>query len=405
MQIVNQVNKVYSKSNPSTYLKDFLNKSKINKYINNRKNFYLKLKLTDKSFKNSTVLDLGSGMGQNTIPLSYMGANCTLVEYDKKSFLASKKLFQKFSNGNFKILNKDIFKFKTKEKFDFVISNGVAHHTQNALKILNRACSFVKKEGFIIIGIANQAGMFQRNLMRYILFAISSNEKEIEKNAKILFKESLIRSKKYSGRSFNEIISDTFINPKFAAITTYEIFEMFKKHKIASYSNYPEIKSLRNLIQTNETQFKLISKNKQFYNPIDFKKDFFIQDLQSMSLNNNANSVKINQQFFKIENLKKKVATMVNDKNSKKYKIDLKKYLNLIKQYNKELKKINKLKIIDISHEDIFYNEVTKIIEILKSTKDKNILFKKLKICIHNSKKIFKGFNGVGMNYYVGFKN
>ncbi len=306
MKVLDQVNKVYSKSNPSTYLKNFLKNSQIKKYVDNRKNFYLKLKLTNKSFKDSTVLDLGSGMGQNTIPLSYMGANCTLVEYDKKSFLASKKLFKKFSKKKFKIINKDIFKFKTKEKFDFVISNGVAHHTQNAYKILNRACSFVKKEGFIIIGIANQAGMFQRNLMRYILFTLSSNEKEIEKNAKILFKESLIRSKKFSGRSFSEIISDTFVNPKIAAINTYKIFEMFKKHKIASYSNYPEIKSLRNLLETNETQFKLISKNKQFYNHIDFKKDFFIQDLQSMSLNNNPNNVKINKHFIEIENLKKK---------------------------------------------------------------------------------------------------
>ena len=111
---------------------------------------------------------------------------------------------------------------------------------------------------------------------------------------------------------------------------------MFKKHKITSYSNYPEIKSLRNLLETNETQFKLISKNKQFYNCIDFKKDFFIQDLQSMSLNKNPNNVKINKHFIEIENLKKKISSMVNDINSKKYKIDLKRYLYLVKNYNKE---------------------------------------------------------------------
>ena len=75
---------------------------------------------------------------------------------------------------------------------------------------------------------------------------------------------------------------------------------------MASYSNYPEIKSLKNLLETNETQFKLISRNKQFYNPIDFNKDFFIQDLQSMSLNNNINNVKISKQFIKIQNLEKK---------------------------------------------------------------------------------------------------
>ncbi len=96
---------------------------------------------------------------------------------------------------------------------------------------------------------------------------------------------------------------------------------------------------------------------------------------------------------------------MVNDINSKKYKIDLKRYLYLVKNYNKKLNKINNIKIIDINHEDIFYKEVIKIIEILRSTKNKKVLLKKLKKFILNSKKIFKGFNGVGMNYYVGYKS
>ena len=50
--------------------------------------------------------------------------------------------------------------------------------------------------------------------------------------------------KKFSGRSFNEIISDTFINPKFSAITTYEIFEIFKFLKWQAIV-YIEIKILK----------------------------------------------------------------------------------------------------------------------------------------------------------------
>ena len=51
----------------------------------------------------------GSGMGLNTIVYSSLGANCTLIEYDKKSVLHSQKLFKKFSKNNYKIINQDIF--------------------------------------------------------------------------------------------------------------------------------------------------------------------------------------------------------------------------------------------------------------------------------------------------------
>ena len=74
-------------------------------------------------------------------------------------------------------INSDVFKYKTNKKFQIVVFNGVAHHTQNPKKILNNACKFLDKKGFIIYGIGNKSGFFQRALQRLILYKISPNIK------------------------------------------------------------------------------------------------------------------------------------------------------------------------------------------------------------------------------------
>ena len=88
--VIEKLNKVYRKQNPSTYLK---NLNHLDKFIKNRENLLLKLKLPKKIFLNSNLIDFGSGTGLNTIVYSSLGANCTLIEYDKKSVLHSQKLF------------------------------------------------------------------------------------------------------------------------------------------------------------------------------------------------------------------------------------------------------------------------------------------------------------------------
>ena len=113
MTITQKVNEVYNKHNPSLYLN---NLSQVDKFIKNRINLLTALKLPERIFQNSTLIDYGSGTGLNTLVYDYLGANCTLVEYDKKSYQYSKDLFKKLSKNKYKIYNKDIFSFRTNKK-------------------------------------------------------------------------------------------------------------------------------------------------------------------------------------------------------------------------------------------------------------------------------------------------
>ena len=406
ISVVRQVNRVYAKLNPSFYLKNLNNKSEVIKFYNNRRNFYLKLKITDKLLKDSTLLDLGSGAGQNSLSFSIMGAKCTLVDYDKFSCQQANIIFKKYSKKKFKIINKDIFKFKSNKKFDFVVSNGVAHHTKDSYKNLEIACDFVKEKGFIIFGIANQSGMFQRNLMRLILFNICEDEKEIYAKAKILFKESISRSIKFSGRSADEIIADTFVNPKFAAIDVKSIFRIFSEHNITLYSAYPDVKNIENFLGLNETQFKLLNnKSKQFHNIVKRQNEVYLHDFQSLSLNTNISH--LGEYFSKIKKLDKirdYTSRIVNDKNFKNYNVNLSKLVSNMRQLDHKISNLEKISILDKKHNKRFFKEAINIIKIINEKKDNEEKFLKLKKYISKTRYIFKGYNGVGMNYYVGYK-
>ena len=399
--VIEKLNNVYKKQNPSTYLK---NLDHLDKFINNREKLLLKLKLPKKVFLNSNLIDFGSGMGLNTIVYSSLGANCTLIEYDKKSVLHSQELFKKFSKNNYKIINQDIFKIKISKKYDFVISNGVAHHTKDPFLNLKICIKSLKKGGFFILGIGETNGFFQRNLQRYILYKLAKNNDEIIFFAKKLFKEHLKRSKKYSGRTIDEIIHDTYINPKINTLSLIDILKFFNKNKIDVYSFYGNKKTLNEFLDNEITQFKL--KNMSTENKNKNKKilNLNLHDIENFSLSNNKNLKTHNQTYSQIDQLNRslnKFTMNINDLEFGKVK-----NINLIgiRDLREKIKKLKKIDIINKQHNLKFLKECYYIFKILDSKYTKKNKFLKIKKYLLKCKVLLKGLNGTGMNYIVGYR-
>ena len=398
--VLSKVNKVYNLQNPSTYIKDF---NKLEKFIKTREDLLIDLKLPKRIFKNSELIDYGCGTGLNTIVYNVLGARCTLIEYDRNSVEFLKKLFKKFSKQKYKIIKSDIFKTKIKKKFDFVVSNGVAHHTKNPKFNLKICADRVKKGGFFILGIGETNGFFQRNLQRYMLYSLSKNENEIIHLAKFFFKDHLMRAQKYSGRSEDQIIYDTYLNPKINTLNLFDILKFFKKSNLDVYSYYGNIKRTDDFLLNNFNQFKTI--NKRINQKIKIKKNLNLHDLEnfSLSVNNKINPFKnffnqINDLNLSLNKITKSINNI--EFKSKITKISLKK-INIL--YNK-INKIEKINLIDKKHNLSFLNEVKKLVEILNKKNKKNVKIKKVKIFLSKSKLLLKGLNGTGMNYIVGHK-
>ena len=398
-KIIHEVNKVYSKQNPSSYFKN-LNAEKIKLLVNNRKNFFLKkLKLPSRVFRNSNLLDLGCGSGQNTIFYDWCGANCTLVEYDSKSYANAKSLFKKFSKNKFQIYNKDLFKFKSKKKFDFVVSNGVAHHTHDIKKNIEIAINFLKKGGMLILGIGETNGFFQRHFQRYILYNLSSNKNEIIDLSKLLFKENLFRAEKFGGRTEKEIIYDTYINPKIETLSFDQVQDIFNKKKLHLYSLDEDSLDLETFYDTNQKQFSLIKKRKNYFCDRNFSfnaiNNFFLSNEKSIDFKKNIK--KIN----KIGEMQNLLSSLFNDQSvNNKKKIYFHKHL---KKYLKEVRNYKKIDLFDRKNLIQFLNEMQMTLKILK-LKNKNYKITKLQKLFKKNEILFKKFNGKGMNYFVGFK-
>ena len=384
--VLKKVNKVYQEVNPSTYF-SAVNKKNIKRLQKQRETlFHYKLNLPVELFKNKKLLDLGSGTGMYSIIYNLWGADCTLVEYDASSYKKSKEIFSKFQRtGSInKFINKDIFKFKENYLYDIVHCNGVLHHTDNKERGIKLMSDNLKKGGIFILGTSTISGFFQRNLQRLILYSISKNRHEIIKNAKKYFGDHLRRASIGSGRSVLAVIYDTYINSQIDSYDLEDLLKSFKKNKINFYSSFPMINNIdepemewKNFKKKNPSKISLNFSNYLWFvrSCSDKKKYNFFDGLLLFSQSINNISFEKRDTFFK----------------------KIKKIQNKINLFH------GKNKYYDFPFLDkniIFFNELKTLIKILTEKKKSN-----LANFLKNTKYLFKGFSGLGMNYFVGFKN
>lgn len=377
------------------------NKKYLSKYFLRREKLFRDcLKLPKEVFKNKKVLDFGSGTGEHDILYAKWGGILDLIEINPISVLQTKKYFDLFKlkkNIN-RIENKSIFEFKSKDKYDVVISEGVLHHTDNPKLGFDKLVKNLKKDGFCILQLAFDYSHFQRSLHRYIInFLAKNNSKsEIEKICYELFSETINRALKFGGRSKKQIIYDFYTNPKHKGINLEQIFSWFKKNKIKYYSSYPSIEpeGLINGLHSNvSNDFMTLFPTMSVFQSINFllaSSDDEISFKEAI-VNSKKNS-KIWSNFMKTSNL--------GDFENKKHnfnKYNLEKDFDLyIKNFEKIIFSRNNIQMRKIKK---FTNEFNKLNKVLKS---KNV--NKIKATIKKFKILFKGYNGVPSNYIVGYK-
>ena len=120
------------------------------------------------------VIEVGSGTSQLSIALA-IGTNNQVVAFDPT--LASLRLGSEFAKKsgvtNSIFVNGDLFSNPFMEEyFDIVLCSGVLHHTENPKKGFQIIASWLKSEGYIIIGLYNLYGrmrtVFQQKLFRLL---------------------------------------------------------------------------------------------------------------------------------------------------------------------------------------------------------------------------------------------
>ena len=184
---------------------------------------------------NKNVLEVGCGTGQLASYLS-IGNNNRVFALD--ATLESIKLGIEFSKKNkienVKFVNADIFDdvFKD-ESFDFIWTNGVLHHTKNPSLAFDIISKYLKKDGYILVGLYNKYGRI-RTIFRRFLY------KFFGKSVVMLLDPTLRNIKKNNKLQIKSWIRDQYEHPVESLHTLDEVLGWFSSNNIEFINSIPK---------------------------------------------------------------------------------------------------------------------------------------------------------------------
>ncbi len=184
---------------------------------------------------NKKILEVGAGTCQFSNYLA-INSNNQIVSFD--SSLESLKLGYNFAKKNnlenIKFVRGDIFdSIFLDETFDFVITNGVLHHTGDAKKAFKNVSKFLKKDGYIFLGLYNKYGRL-RTILRKYLFKIFGQ------NILFLLDPVLRKTPKNSQDKIKAWIKDQYMHPVETLHTFDEVLKWFDGNNIEFISSIPQ---------------------------------------------------------------------------------------------------------------------------------------------------------------------
>jgi len=176
-------------------------------------------------FSNLSVLEIGIGYGTVSRYLSSRARDLTLLDIapGALNFVKSSASF----NERTEFICESIFEYTPKEKFDFIVAIGSLHHTGNLEMALNRAESFLKEGGNLLV-MVYYAFQPRRVIMHPLqtLIELLATRKKLEER-KVVFEEL---SAKMRGKA------DTNKSGESAPHTSFSSRRLFENRDEFSYT-------------------------------------------------------------------------------------------------------------------------------------------------------------------------
>lgn len=183
------------------------------------------------------IIEVGSGTCQLSITLA-SGTNNEVVAFDPT--IESLKLGSAFAKSN-KVdncifVNGDLFSNPfSKEYFDIVWCSGVLHHTENPKKGFEIVSTWVKPNGYVVIGLYNRFGRF-RTVFRQKLFKLLG--KGIFAKKIVYFFDPILRND-ISKEKKLAWFQDQYEHPVETLHTLDEVLGWFEENNIEFISSIP----------------------------------------------------------------------------------------------------------------------------------------------------------------------
>ena len=109
-------------------------------------------RLKKKDWENKKILDVGCGIGRNSLwPLKYKAKYAELIDVDLRTLKVAKQNLKHFKNVNIKEMS--IYNLDKTNYFDIVFSIGVIHHLENPKLAVFKMCQSLKSNGIITLWV------------------------------------------------------------------------------------------------------------------------------------------------------------------------------------------------------------------------------------------------------------
>jgi SAM-dependent methyltransferase len=306
----------------------------LNKIYDQRFNFYFLMSLTPSDLNNKSVLEFGSGTGYNAYYLIKKCniKNITCVEKNYNSLLKLKKNLVNFDNVKIKKL--DIYNYKDKKKYDFVICENVIDNFSKPSLILKKMMNCCKPGGRVILTFGDNYGIFSTKLRYLYALMLTEKRKIVDFNHRLKFLAKVFR------KDLNFILKNTRAADKWVLDNILNINWVTKK-------SYFDLKAIKKIVKK---KFLIFSFYPQFYfNKYFYKKVNLLERDKIIIRSNQDNKINLlcTKTIFEKKNNLKNLINSFNfliAKLSFNQKVNLK-VLNLILKTLYEIsKRLNALK-------------------------------------------------------------
>ena len=183
---------------------------------------------------NKSILEVGSGTSQLSNYLA-IGTNNQIYAFDSsiKSLEIGNNFAKKNNIRNINFVRGDIFdEIFENEIFDFILCNGVLHHTKNPSKAFSNIVSCLKKSGYILVGLYNKIGRFRTKFRKNI-------HKIFGKNSVMILDPVLRKIDKKSKDKIEAWIRDQYEHPVESLHTFDEVLYWFDQNNIEFINSVP----------------------------------------------------------------------------------------------------------------------------------------------------------------------
>lgn len=384
---------VYQKVNPSTYRIETDDEE-----YQNRESFFSgliheRLCFPRKMFKDADLIEFGSGTGEYSLFYQLWGTKGTFVEINDQAIARMEHLFQHFeiSNEQYQSVNQSLFDFVPNRTWEIVATIGVLHHLDDKDDAFRRVAECVAPDGFLLFGVGNKSGMFQRHLQRLVVNHFAGQDHDrIEYVVEKLFSEHLQRAERFGRRNRKAIIYDTYVNPKVDSMSVNEVLNLFKCHGLRLYSAWPPV--LPGILGD--------SPNSTIPDFLRLPALLNLVELEWLSHRDEdaENLALIDKKIAPAMKSIRSLVAQVNNQGVNK-NVDLINLKNSLNASISELQRFQDIYALLREQSLLLLEEVDTLVSLLE-TDSIEAVSEHLKGC----KMLFKGTAGLGMNYFIGQK-